>query len=195
MSDQREPGENEFSRLFNLGDLGRHGVIMEISAEPEERAALARRFGLVAIDSLAAEITITRGEGDPVVKLRGRIAAEVVQSCVVTLEPVANAVEGIVEMAYTTEADLAGAVSDMAPDDDVAPDEDDRPEFLDGDEIDVGEVVAEHLGLHLDPYPRRGGVAFPAEDETMYGDEGSGDGDGGSERVSPFAVLRDMKQN
>ena len=73
----------------------------------------------------------------------------------------------------------------MAPDDDVAPGEDDRPELLDGEEIDVGEVVAEHLGLNLDPYPRRAGVVFSAED----------DDEEGSKRVSPFAVLSDLKQN
>ena len=131
MNDAYESGGSEFTRPINLGDLGRHGVIMEISAEPEERAALARRFGLVAIDSLEAVVTITQDEGDPLIHLRGRIAAQVVQSCVVTLEPVANAVVGVVEAAYTTDADVAGAaVGDMAPDDDVAPGEDDRPEFL-----------------------------------------------------------------
>ena len=186
MNDAYESGGSEFTRPINLGDLGRHGVIMETSAEPEERGALARRFGLVAIDSLEAVVTITQDEGDPLIHLRGRIAAQVVQSCVVTLEPVANAVVGVVEAAYITDADVAGAaVGDMAPDDDVAPGEDDRPEFLNGEEIDVGEVVAEYLGLNLDPYPRCEGVIFSAED----------DDEEGSKRVSPFAVLRDLKQN
>lgn len=188
MSDERGPGENELSRLFDIGDLGRQGAIMEITAGPEERAALARRFGLVAVDSLVADVTIARDEEDHMVLLRGSIAAEVVQACVVTLEPVASLVKGAIEMAYSTEAPAAGAVREMEPDVDVAPGEDDRPERLDGEEIDVGEVVAEHLGLHLDPYPRSGGVVFSTQDGAM--DDGGDDKD-----PSPFTVLRDLKRN
>ena len=109
MSDENGPGENELSRLFNLGDLGRHGVIMEIAAGPEERAALARRFDLVAVDSLVADVTIVRDEEDHMVQLRGSIAVEVVQACVATLEPVASLVKGAMEMASSTEAPAAGA--------------------------------------------------------------------------------------
>ena len=42
----------EFSRPFRIDTLGAEPRPVEIEAEPEERAALARRFGLVAIDRL-----------------------------------------------------------------------------------------------------------------------------------------------
>ncbi len=71
----------------------------------------------------------------------------------------------------------------MAPDADVAPGEDDLPEWLEGDEIDMGEVVAEHLGLYLDPYPSRPGVVFSPQDEADPAP------------ASPFAVLRDSKND
>ena len=77
---------------------------------------------------------------------------------------------------------------DAAPDADVAPGEDDLPEFLEGDEVDIGEVVAEHLGLNLDPYPRRPGVLFSTAD-------GAAGDDDDPVRSSPFAVLREMKSN
>lgn len=188
MADGRGPGGNEFTRLFALGDLDGHGVTVEISADAHELAALARRFGLVAVDSLAATVTLERDEEDHMVRLRGRFSADVAQSCVVTLEPVAGHVEGVVEGAYATDEDAAGAVRDMAPDADVAPGEDDLPELLEGDKIDIGEVVAEHLGLHLDPYPRRPGVLFSAEDGALEDDEDP-------VRASPFAVLRDLKND
>ena len=76
----------------------------------------------------------------------------------------------------------------MAPDADVARGDDDQPEFLEGDEIDIGEVVAEHLGLNLDPYPRRPGVVFSAQDDTAE-DEVDPDS------ASPFAVLRELKND
>ena len=116
-------------------------------------------------------------------ELRGSLRAEVVQSCVVTLKPVANHVEGALAVTYTTAEDAPESVRHMAPDTDVAPGEDDLPEWLEGDEIDMGEVVAEHLGLYLDPYPRSPGVVFSPED----GEDPA--------QASPFAVLRDFKNN
>ncbi len=184
MADGCGPEGNEFSSLFALGDLDDHGVTVEISADAHELAALARRFDLLAVDSLVATITLERDEADHMVRLRGHFTADVAQSCVVTIEPVANRVEGAVEGAYSTDEDAAGAVRDMAPDADVAAGEDDLPELLDGDEIDIGEVVAEHLGLNLDPYPRRPGVVFSAGDGAAENDEDS-------VQASAFAVLRD----
>ncbi len=191
MTDGGGPRENELSRLVALGDLDRRGVTVEFSADAHERAALARRFGLVAVDSLAATVTLKRDEADHRVHLRGAIAADVVQSCVITLEPVANHVEGAVDVAYSTDVDGVWAVREMAPDADIAPGEDDLPELLEGDEIDIGEVVAEHLGLNLDPYPRRPGVVFSTGDGAARSDQD--DEDPG--RASPFAVLRDLKAN
>lgn len=182
MADDCGSGENEFRRMLAFGDLDRGGVTMEISAEAHELAALARRFGLVAIESLAAKVTLERDEADPILRLRGHFTAHVTQSCVVSLEPVVSPVEGAVEGDYTTDADAAAqSVRHMAPDDDVAPGEDDLPELLEGGEIDIGEVVAEQLGINLDPYPRRPGAVFSAAGEEL-------------KRISPFAVLRDLKR-
>ncbi len=174
---------NEFSRNIVLSELGPDGVTRVISADASEMAALARRFRLVAIDSLSAKITLEQNEAGHRVHLRGSLMAEVVQSCVVTLKPVANHVQGTLNVTYTTAEDAPETVRHMAPDADVAPGEDDLPEWLEGDEIDMGEVVAEHLGLYLDPYPRRPGVVFSPED----GEDPA--------QASPFAVLRDFKNN
>ena len=84
---------------------------------------------------------------------------------------------------YVTDGELTGPDRDMASDADIAPDEDDMPECLEGDEIDMGEIVVEHLGLGLDPYPRCSGVEFTAEDDEDPA------------KTSPFAVLRDLKSN
>ncbi len=173
----------EFSRTIALGELGPDGVRREISADASEMAALAKRFGLVAIDSLSAKITIEQDEAGHRVFLRGSLRADVVQSCVVTHKPVANHVEGALAVTYSTAEDALESVRHMAPETDVAPGEDDLPEWLEGDEIDMGEVVAEHLGLYLDPYPRRPGVVFSPEDEEDPA------------QASPFTVLRDFKNN
>lgn len=188
MSVENKPGKVEMSRLVTISNLDRRGKSMEATADNAEMAALGRRFELVAVKSLAAEITIKRGAADHTVHLSGNLVADVIQSCVVTLEPVDKHVEGVIDVIYSTDAAASWSECDMAPDRDVAPGEDDLPELLLGDEIDIGEVIAEHLGLHLDPYPRSPDAVFPSPaDEPVIPDDTS--------RVSPFAILRDLKSD
>lgn len=168
--------EFEFSRPFALADLGDGEAAMEIAANSGERAALARRFGLVALVTLTATVRLRR-VGNGVVALDARCVAEVVQSCVVTLEPVAARLDEAWSISFAPPA--SAARDDVT----VAPAEEDEPEALCGDTIDVGEVVAAHVGLALDPYPRRPGAVFDAPPT-----EGSDD----SPAASPFAALRDL---
>lgn len=141
----------EFSRPFPLGSVGPDGRREVLEADEAERAALAARFGIPAVESLRAELRL-RPEADGAVRAEGRLAAEVVQSCVVTLEPVAQRVEEAVALRLLP----AG----LEPRDD--PDEPDEIPSRNG-VVDLGEAVAEQLALALDPYPRAPGAVLPAE--------------------------------
>ena len=88
----------EFSRPVRVDTLGAEPRTMTIEADEAERAALARRFGLVAIDRLAADAALVR-DGEEVVAT-GRIAAAVTQSCVASAEPVAAAVDEPFELRF-----------------------------------------------------------------------------------------------
>lgn len=182
---ERKSHANELPRAFVLAELGDSGAVIEISADADERAALARRFGVEAIDALSATLRLDLARGGEVVRVRGEIAADVVQSCVVTLDPV----EAHIERGFERSFVLGG---EARADVEVMPEDDDDPEPLDGDEIDVGELVAEQLGVNLDPYPRRPGVLFSPED--AFGGAGAGDDDP-ARPESPFARLRDLKSN
>src|ERR1700761_675289 len=81
------PIQPEFSRIVALARLTRRPAVHRIAAEPAEREALARRFDLVSLDRLQAEISLSRA-ADGEVRLEGVLGAAFVQSCVVTLEPV-----------------------------------------------------------------------------------------------------------
>ncbi len=168
--------EIEFSRRFALADLGDEEATLEIAADAGERAALARRFGLVALDTLAATVRLQR-VGGGLVRVRASCFADVVQTCVVTLKRVAGRIEDSVEVVFAPPGSAAhGEVT-------VAPVGDDDPEPLTEDAIDVGEVVAVHLGLALDPYPRRAGAVFSGA-HSEAADEDS--------ESSPFAGLRNL---
>jgi uncharacterized metal-binding protein YceD (DUF177 family) len=134
----------EFSRRVDLARLGALESTYPISADAQEREALARRFELLSLDRLEAGIRLKRVPGGTV-RLTGHFSADVVQACVVSLEPVASALEQDFTVLYgATELDKTVMV-DL---------ESDAPEPFDGDAIDIGEAVAQQLALALDPYPR-----------------------------------------
>lgn len=175
----------EFSRPTPIDHLDGDVVVMTVEAKPEERAALARRFSLNALDRLVATVRLSRQAGGKMIAVHGRLAADVVQTCVVSLEPVASVVEdefsarfttGPVKTAFTETPE--GRAVDINPEED----EDEPEPVLDG-VIDVGEIVAQHLSLALDPYPRAPGVTFEYQDET----------EAGQDNVNPFAVLERLR--
>ena len=162
----------EFSRPLAAESVGTQPVERRIEAGPAERAALAGRFGLLALDRLEAHLTLRRDKGD-VVRLEGHFLADVVQSCVVSLAPVPAHIEADFETSYS-----ASAV--MAAEEDLDPLGEDAPEPIPAGEIDLGEAVAQQLAVTLDPYPRAPGAALAAATET--------------EPLSPFAVLSALKK-
>jgi uncharacterized metal-binding protein YceD (DUF177 family) len=162
--------EPEFSRPVAVDQVGERGRTVDIAANPEERAGLARRFGLVRLDRLEATGRLSRSS--VFYRLELDWVADVVQSCVVTLEPVAEHLSDHLDERYgLTEQD---AELDLDP-------EADAPEPIEAGIIDVGEAVAQALSLSLDPYPRKPGATL-----EVPGSEEGGQG--------PFAALAKLKR-
>ena len=135
----------EFSRPYRLDTLGQPKPLV-ISATPEECAALAKRFDLQGLDALKAEATLTPGAAG--IDAKGRMRANVVQSCVVTGEPV----PARIDLPFT----IRFVAADAAPEGDeieLSAEDCDVMEH-DGQVIDLGEAVAQTLLLALEPYPR-----------------------------------------
>lgn len=148
----------EFHRPLPAHDLPVAGRPFAIEAGSEERAALARRFGIVAVNSLRAEGFVRPEANGRRVRLDGRLSAEVVQTCVVTLEPVTATIDAALERLYGHDVahDFGDGVGEVFLD--LA---DDLPaEPLTGGVLDLGAASAEQLALELDPYPRKPGAVF-----------------------------------
>ncbi len=133
----------EFSRIVAVPRMGRPAT-HRIAADEAERAALARRFDLVSLDRLEAEVRLERRR-DGLVRLDALSKADVVQSCVVTLEPVAATIEEPFTLFYG-EAPASRELMLDAEAETVEP--------LEGDRIDIGEALAQQLSLALNPFPR-----------------------------------------
>jgi uncharacterized metal-binding protein YceD (DUF177 family) len=179
----------EFSRPVDVATIPPDGLVRTIEAKPDELRDLARRLELVAIDRLSATLRLRRVHGGETIEVSGRIDADVVQSCVVTLDPVRNRVQDdfvelfapahlMPEFDPESEVDLAALES--------------MPEPIEGGRIDLGEVVAQNLSLALDPYPRAPGVPFVGDDGEAVAD---GPPEESERRENPFSVLAKLKRS
>jgi uncharacterized metal-binding protein YceD (DUF177 family) len=137
---------------------------------------------LLQLDRFAADLTLRR-DGSRVL-VGGRFEADIVQACVVTLEPIPARIVEEVALTFAEEVVIpdkprADRMTDLA-EIEVQLSEEDPPEPIVGGRFDPGPVLVELLSLALDPYPRKPGVAFIMPD-------GQGD-------ISPFAALSRLKK-
>jgi uncharacterized metal-binding protein YceD (DUF177 family) len=169
----------EFSRPVTVAKIPGAGAAYKITATATERAALARRFGLLSLDRLDAEVRLQRASGD--VLVAADVSADLVQACVVTLEPVPAALAQSFTLRYRpgideTEADRLALEN---PEEEIV-------EPLLGEAIDIGEAVAQELSIAMEPYPRAPGVPLSDVDvDTEIGVD---------ERPGPFHALAALKR-
>lgn len=178
-----QPGKHEFSRLVSFSDISeKQPMHKSITAKPEECKALAERFEILELSNLTADLTLKRRMAGHMVQVTGKFTVDVVQECVVTLDPVSDHIESEFE-AFLTDirppVPLAGEVE-------VVP-EKDAPEFVENGIIDTGELVAQHIALELDPYPRIEGASHDITDEEMPPDE--------EKTHRPFEALAKLKKD
>lgn len=180
MAPERAIPAPEFSRLLAVDGVPTAGRVYKIEAKPAECLALARRFGLPEIRSLAASVRVKPMAGGPMLRVAGRFTADLVQTCVVTLVPLDAHFEEAFEMTFGP-GDAEGEDGEV----DFSFDDDDPFEPIVDGSIDIGEAVAEHLALALDPFPRAPGASFELLEDTPEQPE---------KRPSPFAALARLRQ-
>jgi len=176
----------EFSHVVEVEQIAPEGVLLQLTANTTECAALARRFHILNVVRLAARVQV---RPDSVVPgcyvVKGQLEAEVEQACVVSLEPVRQRIEESFARGFAPGAGEAAAATDNEDEAEwLDPEAADPPDPLIGGRIDIGEVVAEELALALDPYPRKPDAGLPPEYRPEPDESG---------KVSPFAVLAKLK--
>lgn len=121
------------------------GGAMRIEANAEERAALAKRFGIVAVERLAADLAL-EPEGEEVA-VSGRIEADIVQNCGISGEDFPVRIEEPLTLRFVPEVERAPVDEEI----ELEEAELDEIEYS-GGAFDLGEAVAQTLGLAIDPY-------------------------------------------
>ncbi|MEO5587704.1 MAG: DUF177 domain-containing protein [Novosphingobium sp.] len=166
----------EFSRLIDTRSIGNHPVRLE--ANEAERAALAKRFAIVAIHRLNAVVTLEPTKA--AILATGTLTADIVQSCTVSGEDLSIGVAEALKLRFIPERNLS------RPDEEIELDAGalDEIEFS-GTQFDLGEAIAQSLALAIDPF-----LEGPGADEFRRNS-----GFFGEPAANPFAVLAKLKKD
>lgn len=167
-------------RFVDLSTLSQAGAEIAIAPASEDLERLAEWAGVDSVERFEAIVKLKKLS-------RTRFAysadfkADVVQACVVTLEPVT----AHIERQFARELHLVSgkiAPPDAAPDFDGALplNADEAPEEIASPRYDVAVPLLEELVLSIDPYPRCEGVEFSEPQDAAGKPE------------NPFAVLKTL---
>ncbi len=162
--------EFELTRVVRPRTLPAGAVMIE--ADERERVALAGRFGIVSVDELIAWVEMEQCQKG--IRAEGNLRARITQACAVSGEDFEIAIEEPVVLRFIEEGSTSLIPSeDDDIDFDLTADDCDEIEYS-GDMIDLGEAVAQTLGLAIDPYAegpdadevrRKAGIVAEGEQE------------------------------
>ncbi len=138
----------EFHRPQRIDTIGDGPRDIVIEADSMERAALADRFGLLAVEALTGQFSVRREAG--AIIARGQVSARVVQACIATGDRLPGRVEETVVLRFVDADQINSVDSDEI---ELNAQDCDTIAYT-GSAIDLGEATAETMMLALDPFPR-----------------------------------------
>lgn len=161
-----------YSEPLRLHQIGA-GLTRTLEPDAAQRTKIAKALSLASLDSFTADVSVT-----PTLsgwRMTGRVVAEAVQNCGLTLEPIPVSIDRnfVVNLVEKTEEE---------PDEDGEIDielDDEFPDEVEDGKIDLGQYAVEQLFLSLDPFPRKDGAVFVQPPEPV--------------EISPFAALKALK--
>lgn len=158
-----------FSDPVRLHQIGQ-GVTRTLEPDEATRKRIARSLDLASLDAFTAEVDLK--PTDAGWRLKGRVRADAVQTCGLTLEPLPVTIDHrfTVTLAEAVEEDSEEIVITL---------DDEAPDLIEEGRIDLGQYAVEQLALSLDPFPRKPGAEFVQPPEPT--------------EISPFAVLKSLK--
>lgn len=149
-----------------------------LEASEAERAALAKRFGLVAVHRLIAEIALERNGTE--VEASGKFEADIVQSCAVSGDDLPVSIREKLALRFVPET------GEVKPDEEIELETGELDEIAySGEMFDLGEAVAQSLALAIDPYATGPGADEARKRAGLLDEDDAG----------PFAALKALKKD
>jgi len=178
MSDQQDTGLWEHRVRF---DQAAKGLKVDLVADEARRDVIAKAFGMIELNSLAAHVETRSVAGEkPVVRVSLALTGEVTQECGVTLEPFTHEISSELEIDCIEKQRVTTEVAEVGARE-FTLDDLDEPDVIENGQIDLGQYVIEALGEAYDPFARKPGAVFE-EPEVV-------------KEPSPFAVLAQLKRD
>jgi uncharacterized metal-binding protein YceD (DUF177 family) len=158
-----------------LDEIPETGLHLDLEADAPTRAAVAAAAAVNEVPRLAASFDLAR-HGREGMHVVGTVFAQVVQTCVVTLDPVENQIEEGIDIVFAAPTALGPAAHEV----NLGAEAVEPPETLIDGVVDLGAVATEFLMLAIDPYPRKPGAVFEPPQNA----------DAGSHPFAALAALR-----
>ena len=165
-----------FGKRLPLNQI-RDGERVELVAGDDEREAIAERLDLGSLERLEAHAVLSRSGAK--VRAKGRLKAALTQACVVTGDPVAAHVDEPFDIVFLPQPEPGGSEEEVE-----LSEEDCDTVFHDGSGIELGEAIADTLGLSIDRYPRSAGADAALKEAGILSEAEAG----------PFAALAQLKR-
>lgn len=174
----------QFHITLKASELDRDEKQFSLSASEADCIAIAERLGLVSLAALTGDLKVRMKDHNEGVLVCGSVSATLVQRCIVSLADVPEKVEVDFEL-LLVDAETANRMDeDEVYLDDAAPEYD----ALEGDEIDLAEIVVQTLSINMDPYPRASDAAV-----TVASNPNVSVNEGPLEKPNPFSALSKLK--
>jgi len=139
--EKSKKNEKGLNKVLFLGEIGPQGWHDSFVATPAQCDKIAARFEIPKVKSLSARVQAIL-DGD-LLRLSGHLNAKLERICVASLEHFDETLDTDFEALFSENAPL---IKDGEMKDDVEP--------IDRGRLDIFEIVAEQVGLNMNPFPR-----------------------------------------
>ena len=142
--EKNKKNEKGLNKILFLGEIGPDGWQSDFVATPDQCAKIARRFDIPSVKSLKAHVHVI--DEDDIIHVSGHIDAVLERICVVSLDPFDEVLDTDFEALFAENVPL---IKEGEMKEEIDPIERGR--------LDLFEIVAEQVGLNMDPFPRKSG--------------------------------------
>jgi len=138
--------KNGIKKFLVIGAIGPDGWQAELEATPDECTAIAKRLDIPGITKLFSKVNVCFQ--DDLIRVYGHLIADLSRQCVVSLDVFPEHLDTDFEVLFAE--DLPPTAKDTEMKEAVEP--------IDRGRLDFFEILAEQVGLLMDPFPRKPGV-------------------------------------
>lgn len=191
--------QSEWFFPFDVANIPSAGKTVKMSAGAAHLKAIAERLDVSEVKNLDATLRLTLQNGGHILHIEGQFHSEIVQECVITLQPVTSILEDSFEAWYADHAKAASfnrakhnqKMMEEGDEVQILEEKDDPEALIDG-QVDLGEVAIQFLSLSVNPYPRADGVETDDDEVITVAPKASSPA-ATSGRPNPFAALKNWR--